>query len=173
MLRFQQPFSGVYKDFDIPLHGLRVVFCRPGDWKHGWLWEETKVHNLTHLDTLTDPILYFLLRYELIFRTVYLEKTQWLLITIKLLGNYCVSWLGELKLTSLPQCGLIMKSPGTWDSELGKKGEKQFSCGFKSYDRVTGKPSIFRSHSLTTDVPIYWIVAYIESDNISFSVSRF
>lgn len=70
------------------------------------------------------------------------------------LGNYCVSWLGDLKLTSQPQCGLIMKSPVTWDSELGKKlGEKHFSCGFKSDDRVTGKP-IFPSHSLTTDVPI-------------------
>lgn len=30
MLRFQQPFSGVYKDFDSPLHGLRVVFCKLG-----------------------------------------------------------------------------------------------------------------------------------------------
>lgn len=92
---------------------------------------------------------------------------------LPLLGlNYCVSWLGELKLTSLPQCGLIMKSPETWDSELGKKGEKQLSSGFKSDDRVIGKPSIFRSHSLTTLMYLY-IELYIESDNISFSVSRF
>lgn len=51
--------------------------------------------------------------------------------------------------------------------------EKQFSCGFKSDDRVTRKPSIFRSHSLTTDVAYLYIELYIESDNISFSVSRF